>query len=90
MELGFKPRVIKPRNELDSIMNTQTDDMESQNNILGGWTVDCESGGQRVREGILKTEEVSITYADKAKEIQQSKDHPANWRPSDGQMSTWG
>ena len=88
-EPGPKPRVTRPRNELDSILNTQNKDMESQTNILGGWAVDCESEGQRTREGILKTEEVSITYADKAKEIQQSKDHPANWRPSDGQMSKW-
>jgi hypothetical protein len=52
--------------------------MESQTNILGGWGVDCESGGQMTREGILKTEEVRITYVDKAKEVQQSKDHLAN------------
>lgn len=77
-EPGPKPRVTRPQNELDGILNTQNKDMESQTNILGSWAVDCESGGQMTREGILKTEEVRITYTDKAKEVQQSKDHPAN------------
>jgi hypothetical protein len=58
-ELRHKPQVIRPRNELDSIMGTRYDDTESQETITG------PSETQRVQsqtDGILKTDEVTITY----------------------------
>jgi hypothetical protein len=58
-------------------MGTRYNDTESQENIIGPYEM------RRVQsrtDGILKTDEVTITYG--VEEIvHRSKDHPANWRP---------
>jgi hypothetical protein len=79
MELDYKPRVIKPRNDLESILNTRFDDAESQENILGPYDNELVKVAKGHKEGIVKTEEVSITYGEKDK-VHRCKDHPASWR----------
>jgi hypothetical protein len=77
MGSDYKPRVPMPRNELDSIMNNPYNDTESQEYILAPYEANAVHSRA---DGIVKTEEVSITYGEKGA-FHRSKDHPANWRP---------
>lgn len=81
IELGPKPRGITPRNDLDSILDTQYDKADSQESILGpSKTQNAIQAPADRSDRIMRVQEVSISY-DQDISTARSKDHPANWRP---------
>jgi len=86
IELGQKQRVITPRHDLDSIMDTQYDKADSQESILGPENkipivTQTERSPLERNDGITQTKEVRITYDEERSPASRQRDHPANWRP---------